>query len=75
MLDEMKFKLGSKFMRKIAAKFIANMIYKKFGYKVDIKLEELNINFEDGDASIKTNVEIKMDKMEFTRIMRDIDEQ
>lgn len=74
MLDEMKFKLGSKFMRKMASKFISNILYKKFGYKIDVKLDELNINFEDGDTTIKTNIELKMDKMEFTRLMKDVDE-
>lgn len=73
MVDEMKINLGSKFMRKIVSKFLAKQIQKKIGCKIDINLEELKVSFEDGDTTIKTNVELKMNSVEFTKIMKGIE--
>lgn len=72
-MDEMKINLGSKFMRKIVSKFLAKQIQKKTGYKMDINLDELKINFEDGDTTIKTNVELKMNSVEFTKLMKGVE--
>lgn len=78
MMDEMKLNLGSKFMRKIVSKILVKQIQKKTGYKININLEELMVNFEDGDTTIRTHVELKMDSIEFTKLMKgvekDIDE-
>ena len=72
-MDEMKINLGSKFMRKIVSKFLAKQIQKKIGYKIDINLDELKINFENGDTTIKTNVELKMNSVEFTKLMKGVE--
>lgn len=72
-MDEMKINLGSKFMRKLVSKFLAKQIQKKIGYKIDINLDELKINFEDGDTTIKTNVELKMNSVEFTKLMKGVE--
>lgn len=72
-MDEMKINLGSKFMRKIVSKFLAKQIQKKIGYKIDINLDELKISFEDGDTTIKTNVELKMNSVEFTKLMKGVE--
>lgn len=72
-MDEMKLNLGSKFMRKIVSKFLAKQIQKKTGYKIDINLDELKISFEDGDTTIKTNVELKMNSVEFTKLMKGVE--
>lgn len=72
-MDEMKINLGSKFMRKIVSKFLAKQIQKKTGYKIDINLDELKINFENGDTTIKTNVELKMNSVEFTKLMKGVE--
>lgn len=74
MMDEMKLNLGSKFMRKIASKLIARQIKKKTGYKVDLKLDELKIDFADGDTTIKTNIELKMNSVEFTKLMKNLEQ-
>lgn len=71
-MDEMKLKLSTRFMRNIVAKLIARMIYKKTGYKVDIYLNELDINVIDGETHISTNVEAKIDSGEFMKIMKNI---
>lgn len=74
-MDEMKLNLGSKFMRKILAKILAKMFYKKFGYRIDIKLDELNINVMDGDTKIKLNAEVQMNSIEFKKIMETINDE
>lgn len=43
-MDELKLKLSTRLMRGIAAKFIARSIRKKYGYKVNVQLNELDIN-------------------------------
>lgn len=72
-MDEMKLNLGSKFMRKIVSKLLAKQIQKKIGYKIDINFDELKVSFEDGDTTIKTSVELKMNSVEFTKIMKGIE--
>lgn len=71
-MDEMKLKLSTKFMRGVAAKLISRAIYKKTGYKVNIHLNDLDIQMFDGDTYITTNVEAKVDSREFMKIMKTI---
>lgn len=71
-MDEMYMKLSTRFMRNIAAKLIAKAIYKKTGYKVDIQLNELDINIIDGATKISTNVEARINSSEFVKIMKSI---
>ena len=70
MLDEMKVKLSTKFMRNIVSKLIAKAIYKKFGYKVDIQLKDLDISVTNGEAKINTNIEVNIDNNEFMKIIK-----
>ena len=72
MFDELRVKLSTKFMRNIVAKLLAKSIQKKFGCKVKIQLNELDIKVINGDTNIKTNVEIKLDSQEFMKIMESI---
>lgn len=72
-MDEMRVKLTSKFMRNIVSKLIVKYIYKKFGCKVNVTLNELDIWTIDGDTNVKLNIEAKLDSNEFNRIMRSID--
>ena len=74
MMDELKLKLGSSFMKGIVAKLIARSIYKKYGYKVTIKLEGLDVWSIDGDTSIKVNAELKMNSNEFRKLIKEFDE-
>ena len=71
-MDELKMKLSTKFMRGIVSKLISKVISKKFGYKVDIQLNDLDINVIDGDANINANVEVKINNEEFMKIMKSI---
>jgi hypothetical protein len=71
-MDEMKVKLSTKFMRNIVSKLIAKAIYKKYGYKVDIQLNDLDVSVIDGDTKISTNVEVKLDNKEFMKIIKSV---
>ncbi len=71
-MDEMKLKLSTRLMRGIAAKLIARAIKKKYGCKVNIQLNELDLNVIDGDANLSINAEVKMDNKEFMEIMKKV---
>ena len=71
-MDEMRVKLSTKFMRNIVSKLISKMIYKKCGYKIDIQLKDLDINVVNGETKINTNVEVRLDSNEFTKIIKNI---
>lgn len=68
-MDEMKLKLTTKFMRGIVSKLIERSIYKKYGYKVNIQLNDLDISVVDGETTINTNVEAKISSEEFKKMM------
>lgn len=72
-MDEMKLKLSTKFMRNVASKLIARSIYKKYGYKVNVHINDLDIRMIDGETNISTNLDIKLDSDEFMKIMKSID--
>lgn len=73
-MDEMRVKLSTRFMKNIAAKLIARSIRKKYGYKIDIQLSDLDVWAIDGDTTIKVNAEVRMNSNEFNKIMKSIDE-
>ena len=70
MLDELKVKLSTRFMRNIVSKLLAKAIYKKTGYKVNIQLKELDISVVDGETKINTNLEVNIDSNEFMKIIK-----
>lgn len=72
MLDELKVKLSTRFMRNIVSKLIAKAIYKKTGYKVNVQLKELDISVNDGETKINTNVEVNIDSNEFMKIIKSV---
>ena len=69
-MDEMKLKLSTKFMRGMVSKLISKAIYKKLGYKVDIQLNDINVEFIDGETSIHADVDLRLDKEEFTKLIK-----
>ena len=69
-MDEMKLKLSTKFMRGMVSKLISKAVYKKLGYKVDIQLNDINVEFIDGETSIHADVDLRLDKEEFTKLIK-----
>ena len=72
-MDEMKLNLGSKFMRKMVSKLISKYLSKQIGSKVTLDLNALNVSLDDGDTIIKTDLELRMDKHEFRKLMKKVD--
>lgn len=71
-MDEMKVKLSTKFMRNIVSKLIAKAIQKKYGYKVNIQLREIDVSVVDGEAEINANVGVRIDNNEFMKIIKSV---
>lgn len=71
-MDEMKVKLSTNFMRSIVSKVISRAICKKYGYRVDIQLKDLDVNIIDGETKIATNVEVKLESKEFMKIVKSL---
>lgn len=62
--------LKSKFMRKVVSKLLSKSIKSKIGYEIDVQFDELNASFEDGEITVKANLEAKMSKDEFMKILK-----
>ena len=71
-MDELKVKLSTKFMRNIVSKLIATAIKKKYGYKIDIQLNEIDVKVINGEAHLHTDVEVVIDNNEFTKIVKSV---
>ena len=69
-MDEMLINLKSKFMRKVVSKLLSKSIKSKTGYEIDVQFDELNASFEDGEITVKANLEAKMSKDEFMKILK-----
>ena len=73
MFDLFKFKLSTKYMKGIAAKFVSKRIYKKLGIKVNIQFDEFEMNTIDGDIVIHIAADGRINKAEFERLLESLD--
>ncbi len=73
-MDMFMLKLSTKFMKGIVAKIISRNIYKKLGYRIDIQLNDVQVDMIDGDVKIHINADTKMNKTEFDRLVKKIGE-
>ena len=73
-VDEMKLKLSTKFIKNFVTKMMTKTIYKKYGYKIDIQLNELEVEIVNGTARLHTNVDISTDNNELINIIKSIGE-
>lgn len=73
-MDMFMLKLSTKFMKGIVAKIISRNIYKKLGYRIDIQLNDIQVDMIDGDVKIHINADTKMNKTEFDRLVKKIGE-
>ena len=65
----MRAELLTKFMKNVS-KSLSSSIKSKTGYKIDIQLNGLEANFNDGEITINANLEVKMDEQEFMKILK-----
>ena len=73
-MDEMKLKLSTKFMRGILAKLIARYIRKTYGYKIDIRLNEIDLDMLDGQTHVHVDVDLDLSSNEFKHLIKTITE-
>lgn len=69
-MDEMK--IGSKFTTNIISKLIAMVIRKKFGYEVELKLNEVDATVIDGKTHVHLDIDAELDKEELIKILKSI---
>lgn len=69
-MDEMALKLRTNFMKNIVSKLITKSFYKKYGYKIDIQLDDLDVSIINGETKINTNVTVKLDGETFKEIVK-----
>lgn len=72
MMDELKLKLSTKFMRNLLAGYISRTIYKKFGYETSVDIEEVSIETVDGAVKLHANVDATISNDEFMKIIKQL---
>ena len=73
-MDMLMLKLSTKFMKGILSKIISRTVYKKLGYKIDIQLNDMQVDMINGDVKLHIDADAKMNKTEFDRLMETIGE-
>ena len=72
-MDELKFNLGTNFMRNIVSKLLAKAIRKKLGYDVSILINSVNVSYNnDGKIKLHVDADGEMNSVEFLKLMKDI---
>ena len=71
-MDIFMLKLSTKYMKGLVAKIISRKMSKKFGYKVDIQLNDVQIDVIDGEVKIHIDADGKMNKTEFNKLIKEI---
>ena len=74
-MDLFKLNLGSKLMKKIAAKLIVKFIKKHFEVNPELDLDQLEIKYVDGDAVLRTSLELRVDKKEVKKLLRKLEDE
>lgn len=75
MMDLLKLKISTKLMKGLVSKIISKKIYKRLGYKIDIQLNDVQLDVIDGEVNIHIDVDSKMNKTEFGRLMEYFEEE
>lgn len=73
MMDLLKLKLSTKFMKGFVAKVVSKKIYEKLGYKIDIQFRDISVDTINGDILIHIDADAKINKTEFERFLETID--
>lgn len=73
-MDVMKMSLSTNFMKGVLAKLLSRHIKKKYGYKIDIRFNEIDFDMIGGQTHLHLNVDAKLNDEEFKKLMKDISE-
>ena len=73
MMDMLKLKVSTKFMKGFVAKAVSKKLYEKMGCKIDIKFEDISVDTVDGNVLIHVNADAKINRTEFERFLETLD--
>lgn len=71
-MDILKLKLSTSFMRNVVANLISKALFKKYGYNIDILLNEIEVKNEDGKLHLHVDVDAEVNSNEFVSILKSI---
>ena len=69
-MDELKLALSTKFMKGIVTKIIKKAIFKKTGYEVDVQINKIVVNTNDGKVSLHMDAEASVNSEDFVDIIK-----
>lgn len=69
-MDEMK--ITTKLMRGVLSKLATNTLTKKFGYGIDIRVNEVSASIVDGKAHIHLSIDSEISSDDLTKILKQI---
>lgn len=72
MMDLLKLKISTRFMKGFVAKIVSKKIYEKLGCKIDIQFRNIEIDSKDGDVIIHVDMDGKINKTELERFLESI---
>lgn len=73
MMDMLKLKLASKFMKGFVAKMISKQIYEKLGCNIGIKFNDIEVDTIDGDVIVHIDAKGTLTRAEFEKLMDNFD--
>lgn len=71
-MDVLKLKLSTKFMRGIVANLISKTLFKKYGYDIDILMNEIEVKNENGKIHLHIDADAEVENYEFIKILKAI---
>lgn len=71
-MDTLKLNISTKFMKSVITKLISKAIYKKLGYKIDILLNEIQLENKDGKIYLHADLDAEINNEEFVKIVKSI---
>ena len=69
-MDELKLVLSSKFMRGIVTKIIKKTVFKKTGYEIDIQINKIAVETNDGKVSLHMDADASVNSEDFVDIIK-----
>lgn len=73
MMDLLKLRISTKYLKGFVAKIVSKKLYEKTGCKMDIQFRNIEIDSINGDILIRVDVDGRIGKTEFERLLETID--
>lgn len=69
-MDELKIKLSTKFIKNAIAMVISKSVFKKFGIKSNIKINELELDKHNDKINLHLNIDADIDEITVLKIIK-----